>query len=92
LPCWPADDHELGLNRRNSAPTTKRSDERRDASGQAVCLWTLPPETIKRVYFGYGYNASQIADDILNVTRYGAKPEFYTIPDFDPIRLNRIKV
>jgi DUF2971 family protein len=54
-------------------------DERRNVSGQAICLWTLPPETIKRVYFGYGYDASQIADDTLNVTRYGAKPEFYTI-------------
>ena len=54
-------------------------DERREINGPAVCLWTLPPETIKTVYLGYGYDASNVANDIVNLTRYGATPEFYLI-------------
>jgi hypothetical protein len=53
-------------------------DERRVLNGEAICLCNLPPEVIKTVYFGYEYETSQIERDLLEVTRCGCTPEFYS--------------
>jgi len=44
-----------------------------------VCLCNVPPEMIKTVHFGYGYNTAQISNDISMLNHIGANPIFYSV-------------
>jgi Protein of unknown function (DUF2971) len=54
-------------------------DDRIAAAGSDVCLWNIPADAIKAVYFGYGYEAVELRQNITQITNFGANPEFYTV-------------
>jgi len=61
-----------------------KCDERKEVNGMAVCLWNLPPEVIKVVYFGYTYSEEDRTSDVQSLVQCGASPEFYSV------RVNRV--
>jgi hypothetical protein len=56
-----------------------RCDDHIATAGPAICLWNVPPDAIKIVYFGYGYEAAELRQNIAEITHFGANPEFYTV-------------
>lgn len=53
-----------------------KCDEEIATDGPPICLANLPSDIIKSVYFGYGYDPVEIHDDIANLVKFGATPEF----------------